>query len=234
MKYNLSKNNFFLILLFILFLRFDLLNTSNLAAGSNLKSKTKTKSKTKKLNLSEENSFTSKPIIVEAINSKNQDDNVIWSKPIKIMSSVIKTNSPIQVIPSGETILLNAKPMTEYVKPVMCPCQAMVKCNPCGILVKQPPIYCPCAPKPNCPVCPPISVIHEIAAKKAIQDQKMASNLRKYVQGMDKLLDSISKFYGEIIKYETSASKSARNMEQAGIKSQIARNKMLKVIIYFY
>lgn len=53
-----------------------------------------------------------------------------------------------------------------------CPCAAMVKCQPCGLipdldfLNTNSRIACPCAPKLNCPACPPLSLIHEIAAKK--------------------------------------------------------------------
>ena len=46
-----------------------------------------------------------------------------------------------------------------------CPCIDQVKCPPCG-LVYEPSIICPCAPKLNCQICPPLSLIHEIAANK--------------------------------------------------------------------
>jgi hypothetical protein len=55
-----------------------------------------------------------------------------------------------------------------------CPCQAQVRCKPCGLManpdqILQQPIgiaECPCAPRVNCPICPPLSLIHEIASKK--------------------------------------------------------------------
>ena len=52
-----------------------------------------------------------------------------------------------------------------------CPCMARVKCQACGIspildFSRHNMMECPCAPKPNCPVCPPLSLIHEIASKK--------------------------------------------------------------------
>jgi hypothetical protein len=56
-----------------------------------------------------------------------------------------------------------------------CPCAAsfpVSHCRPCGSLpLPEPepvlPVFdCPCAPKPNCPVCPPLSLLHEIASKK--------------------------------------------------------------------
>ena len=47
-----------------------------------------------------------------------------------------------------------------------CPCRKMVTCPPCGLVNPAPAIECPCAPKPKCQICPPLSLIHEIAAKK--------------------------------------------------------------------
>jgi len=52
-----------------------------------------------------------------------------------------------------------------------CPCYSKVKCQPCGIIPKinlsiKNNFECPCAPKPNCAVCPPLSLIHDIASKK--------------------------------------------------------------------
>jgi hypothetical protein len=56
-----------------------------------------------------------------------------------------------------------------------CPCAAsfpVIHCRPCGSApLPEPepvlPVFdCPCAPKPNCPVCPPLSLLHEIASKK--------------------------------------------------------------------
>jgi len=52
-----------------------------------------------------------------------------------------------------------------------CACAAFVKCQPCGLIpdldfMHKSQLACPCAPKLNCPACPPLSLIHEIAAKK--------------------------------------------------------------------
>ena len=54
-----------------------------------------------------------------------------------------------------------------------CPCAALVKCQPCGLapmldFQQRNRFECHCAPKPNCPACPPLSLIHEIAAKKVL------------------------------------------------------------------
>lgn len=47
-----------------------------------------------------------------------------------------------------------------------CGCESLVRCSPCGLAVEIRVVECPCAPKPKCPVCPPLSLIHEMAAKK--------------------------------------------------------------------
>jgi hypothetical protein len=53
-----------------------------------------------------------------------------------------------------------------------CPCLNLVKCQPCGVIPSLDfsrgsyNFDCPCAPKLNCPICPPLSLIHEIASKK--------------------------------------------------------------------
>lgn len=51
-----------------------------------------------------------------------------------------------------------------------CPCAAQMACKPCGLMGNsidlEPHIDCPCAPRPRCPICPPLSLIHEIASKK--------------------------------------------------------------------
>ena len=49
----------------------------------------------------------------------------------------------------------------------VCPCAHEVRCQPCsGLFLNAEIIDCPCAPKPVCPSCPPLSLIHQIAAKK--------------------------------------------------------------------
>jgi hypothetical protein len=56
-----------------------------------------------------------------------------------------------------------------------CACAIHVRCRPCAMVASSviPDTYpimsnleCPCAPRPNCPVCPPLSLLHEIASKK--------------------------------------------------------------------
>ena len=48
-----------------------------------------------------------------------------------------------------------------------CPCAAEVRCQPCsGLYLNFNQDVCGCAPKLNCPTCPPLSLIHKIAAKK--------------------------------------------------------------------
>lgn len=58
-----------------------------------------------------------------------------------------------------------------------CECAAQVRCRPCAVLAQtvepdvfpfMSPMDCPCAPKLNCPNCPPLSLLHEIASQKVI------------------------------------------------------------------
>ena len=79
-----------------------------------------------------------------------------------------RTVIPLTNVPVG----LVAHQVNEVVS---CPCAAnipVIQCRPCGSLpLHEPepivPVYdCPCAPKPNCPVCPPLSLLHDIASKK--------------------------------------------------------------------
>lgn len=49
-----------------------------------------------------------------------------------------------------------------------CPCARSFRCLPCAERVHT--IFEPCAcAKINCPICPPLSLIHEIAARKVFQ-----------------------------------------------------------------
>lgn len=71
-------------------------------------------------------------------------------------------NNPQQMISRMQNTVMGIDP---------CPCISRVKCQPCGIapvldFSRNNMLECPCAPKPNCPVCPPLSLIHEIASKK--------------------------------------------------------------------
>ena len=57
-----------------------------------------------------------------------------------------------------------------------CGCAALVQtCPPCSSIYRPEIPICGCAPKLSCPVCPPLSMIHEIAAKKVIN--RFNSNL---------------------------------------------------------
>jgi len=51
-----------------------------------------------------------------------------------------------------------------------CACASQIQpCQPCSSIYVHPIIeqrVCPCAPRPKCPVCPSLSLIHTIAAKK--------------------------------------------------------------------
>lgn len=79
---------------------------------------------------------------------------------------------------SRTVIPLTNQPVHQVVQshfPQACPCAAAVPvspCRPCGVIPLSVPepvlpiIDCPCAPKPHCPVCPPLSLLHDIASKK--------------------------------------------------------------------
>jgi len=92
----------------------------------------------------------------------NMNNNINPNNYIHNTSPIVRINNPqniIQRIPNTVMGIEN------------CPCISRVKCQPCGIapaldFSRNSLLECPCAPKPNCPVCPPLSLIHEIASKK--------------------------------------------------------------------
>jgi hypothetical protein len=67
--------------------------------------------------------------------------------------------------PPGNQMKTIASVMNQYTPPP-CFCAAQVRCQPCGVVEPVYRVDCPCAPRPNCPKCPPVSLIHEIASKK--------------------------------------------------------------------
>lgn len=124
----------------------------------------------------------------------------------------------IEVVQSRPQVTLNQA----------CPCAAYYRCPPCGIInlnANYPP-PCSCAPKLNCQKCPPLSVIHEIASRKAIQDQKLATELKNLSTSMTQIIKNISKFAGDVLKFETEAREASIKMEEASIKAQLARQQM--------
>lgn len=76
------------------------------------------------------------------------------------------------VIPLDQPVIHRVEQV--HISAPACPCAMQVRCKPCG-MISEPigdsfpiltPLECPCAPRPNCPVCPPLSLLHEIASKK--------------------------------------------------------------------
>ncbi len=49
---------------------------------------------------------------------------------------------------------------------------------------------------------------------------------------MEKMLGSMLKYAGDVVKYEEEAAGIAKNMEEAGLKAAIARKKMLMVNLF--
>lgn len=110
----------------------------------------------------------------------------------------------------------------------VCPCSVNFKCPPCGIIPPPPVPRCGCAPKLTCPRCPAMSMIHEIASRKAIQDQKLASDLKNISSNMTQIFKLIGKYAGDVLKYELEAKDASLKMEEAGIKAFISRQQMEK------
>jgi len=121
--------------------------------------------------------------------------------------------------------------------PIPCPCAATFRCRPCGVIATPeidlyPEIVeCPCA-HASCPVCPPLSLLHEIASKKAVQDQQLAFNLKNISTKMSKFFDLVIKYAGDVVNYEKDAKDAARKMEEASLKAQFSRKSMFSVNIY--
>ena len=108
-----------------------------------------------------------------------------------------------------------------------CPCEANFKCPPCGIIaIPQLSTFpeCPCA---KCPPCPSASLIHDLSAKRAQQDQAMAQNLKSTANKIEQYFDMIIKYSGDVVNYEQEAKAKALLMEEASVKAMIARKNMI-------
>jgi hypothetical protein len=200
MKYNLLTNNkIFLILIICILL-------NSLKCENKKESKSSSES-----NKTKESEFTT-PIMVKSLSTLDQINTL---NTLNTLSSI---HTPVQslIIPKIPTIT--------------CGCASLVKCQPCGMVLIKPAIVdCPCAPKPKCPVCPPLSIIHEMAAKKALQDQKLTYNLRGYTSKINSLLDSITKYSGDVVKFELKAKEMSQKMEEASLKASFARKNMFRM-----
>ena len=108
----------------------------------------------------------------------------------------------------------------------VCACASQVRCPPCGIINPPPIVKCGCAPPPMCRKCPPLSVIHELASRKAIQDQRLASELSNISTNMTKMFKVMSKYAAEVLKYELEAKEASLKMEESSIKAQFSRQEM--------
>lgn len=173
-----------------------------------------------------------------------QPQAIIQSPSPVIAPTMIKRNNPYRSIEnshymnhgrSGSTLLphpplpfmnnqINLSPLNR-----ICPCSHLVKCPPCGILnTAYAPVKCPCAPPPVCNKCPPLSLVHEIASRKALSDQKLASELKNLSTSMTQMFKNISKFAGDVLKFEIEAKEASLKMEEASLKAQFSRQEMEK------
>lgn len=110
-----------------------------------------------------------------------------------------------------------------------CPCEATFKCHPCNIIATPsilPINDCPCA---KCPPCPSLSLIHDLSAKRAQQDQQMASTLKGTSNQIGQLFDTLIKYSGDVINYEQEAKAKAQLMEEASVKAMLARKNMIEM-----
>jgi hypothetical protein len=116
-----------------------------------------------------------------------------------------------------------------------------MKCPPCGVIntnfpstfinnlnQNQPYQICPCAPKLICKPCPPISLIHELASRKASNDEKLSSELKNLSNTITQIMNKVSKYAGEVFKYESESKELAIKMEESSLKAQISRREMEK------
>jgi hypothetical protein len=105
---------------------------------------------------------------------KRLDDSVLIEKPMVIpLGQSIQTTQMLSSPMMHHQITTTSSYLQPPIRPPPCPCAAQVRCRPCnGIVEPHMDIYntplnsCPCAPPISCQKCPPISLIHEIAAKK--------------------------------------------------------------------
>jgi len=96
------------------------------------------------------------------INNLANDNNISQMTYRHNTSPIVRLNKSAQMIPRMSNTVIGVE---------ACPCISRVKCRPCGIAPvldfnRNSMMDCPCAPKPKCPICPPLSLIHEIASKK--------------------------------------------------------------------
>jgi hypothetical protein len=161
--------------------------------------------------------------------SEKKSENTTEKKSEK-KSNELMTPLIVDKLPSTSDTYIRKESLSAVSTLSTCGCASLVKCPPCGIVLFQEDIVnCPCAPKPTCPVCPPMSKIHELAAKKAIEDERKVNNIRGITDNINKVLDNIKKYSENVYKFETKAKEMAQKMEESGKKASEARSNMVKV-----
>lgn len=164
------------------------------------------------------------------ISSTHRDDSINYTPPIK----TLRANSWSQVQPfyKKSFTAYGNKPDKSNDQTVTfprdCPCEITFKCPPCGrVFIEKPEFSCPCAMK-KCSVCPPLSLIHQLAFKKAINDRRQITSMRYNARSIDQALKNVEKFADRVIQYERQSLNSAKSMEESSLKSQIAKKNMYK------
>lgn len=174
MKMKIIKHKFFLfIFLIILIFQPVILVSSRLEAENNLNSASKKEDFYNESYRSEEYET---PRIIRHQNpewNSSQENfemnNLTMNNNLPQITYRHKT-APIVRINNNQQQMIQRMPNT-VMGIETCPCISRVKCQPCGVAPvldfnRNSLLECPCAPKPNCPFCPPLSLIHEIASKK--------------------------------------------------------------------
>ena len=200
----------------------DNLNQSNVRNFNNNYSSSTTTTNTKNINTNKSLNFYNNEYNTNYKSNYNNinENNITLHKSYLTTSNFDRSNNNVH----NDNKITISKSLV-----ATCPCIKTFKCPSC-ITFPRPnlPPPCTCAPKLSCKKCPPLSLIHEIASKKAMQDQKLAYDLKNLSNNMSNLFKTIGKYANDVLKYELEAKDFSLKMEEAGIKAQFSRQQMEK------